>query len=332
MMKKIAVFLLALVLLLSLTGCEDAISKLLYKSDKDDPDLVQAREPDIPDTPPAVDNTPPVDQTEPDGPAEPEVPDDAPAPDEEKEPNAAAIAASHTDVSLFYAGESFKFLPRGVSGTYACTYTSANTEIAAVDESTGTITAVSPGMTTVSMHLECSEGQYDFDCIVRCRWEPALPEGEPDAGGPEQTGGGAPPAQDAAPSLSGFFSTLQGRYEGLDRLMVLDAQLLDSYYPGLRTANAVEEVLVQESAMTISNVAVGLVKLSENAATEDILAVQSILQSRITAQAEGGAFYPSACETWENGVITSASNCVGMFVYPDGAHDMASLFAETFGG
>lgn len=113
-------------------------------------------------------------------------------------------------------------------------------------------------------------------------------------------------------------------------MAVLDGELLENYYPGLSGIAAVEEILIQETAMSTANVAVGLVKLSDNATTQDILAVQSVLQSRITAQAEGGAFYPDSCETWENGVITSASNCVGMFVYPDGAHSMASLFTDTF--
>lgn len=55
-----------------------------------------------------------------------------------------------------------------------------------------------------------------------------------------------------------------------------------------------------------------------------------MLNARITAQAEGGAWYPASCETWAQGVITSVSNYVGMFVYPEDAQDMADLFTDTF--
>ena len=82
--------------------------------------------------------------------------------------------------------------------------------------------------------------------------------------------------------------------------------------------------------MTMANVAVGLVKLSDEATLDDILAVQAVFQGRITTQAEGGAWYPASCETWEQGVTSSVSNHVGMFVYPEGAQAMADLFTQTF--
>ena len=82
--------------------------------------------------------------------------------------------------------------------------------------------------------------------------------------------------------------------------------------------------------MTMANVAVGLVKLSGEATLDDVTAVTDVLNARITAQAEGGAWYPASCETWGQGVITSVSNYVGMFVYPEDAQDMADLFTDTF--
>lgn len=340
-MKKLTVILLTLVLLLSLTACEEALSKLLYQRDGDEgPGAVQAQEPSIPNTAPSPEDTPPVQAAGPTEPAEPSEPDvSAPVPDETSAPEKEndkkqddGIAASHSDVSLFYAGESFKLLPKNVTGVYACTYASADETIVTVDKE-GKITAVAPGITTVTMHLECSEGQFDFQCIVRCRWtpeEPDLPGSETASGETEPVSGEA--AQPSAPSLSGFFATLQGKYDGLSGMMVLDSQLLANYYPGLTGIASVEEVLIEESAISINNKAVGLVRLSDSATSEDILAVQNILQSRINAQAGGGAFYPDACEVWSGGVITSVSNCVGMFVYPDDAHSMATLFTDTFGG
>lgn len=79
------------------------------------------------------------------------------------------VTPSHTDVTFFNAGESFRYLPVGVSGVYACEYSTGDDQVASVDSSTGTVTAVGPGTTKVKMHVE-SNGQYDFECIVRCNW------------------------------------------------------------------------------------------------------------------------------------------------------------------
>ena len=320
-MKKITALLLTLVMLLGLTAC--SISFLNRETNnnadaKPESPVVQPEEPSIPDG--DGDDIAAV---------EPEIPDDAPdtlLPDpegKEEEPDApeeaSDITASHKDVTLFSAGETFTLSAQGVPGIYACTFASADESVAAVDENLGTVTAVAPGTTTITMHLECESGQYDFTCIVRCSWKA---EEAPPASADE-------PAQTTV-SLSGFFSTLQGSYEGLDSMMVLDGELLDTYYPGLRSIAAVEEVLVQETMMTMANMAVGLVKLSDDATSDDIVAVQNALQTRINTQADGGAWYPASCETWAQGIITSTSNVVGMFVYPENAQDMADLFAETF--
>ena len=323
-MKRLTAILLALVMLLSLAACG--------KKDKDpDSSGVQAQEPEIPGTPSsggsanydpsAPDAADFVSPTEPEpASASTENPTDAAKPD-------TGISVSHKDVSLFYAGETFTLRVGGISGIYACTFTSKSPEIASVDETTGVVTAVAPGITTINIHVEY-EGQYDFECIVRCRWteEASLP----DSGTEPNTEAPTAPAADPSTSLSDFYATLQGKYTGLSGMMVLDGQLLDSYYPGLSGIAAVKEILICESAISINNKAVGLVRLSDDASMNDVLQVQGILQSRITAQAEGGAFYPDACDTWESGVITSVSNCVGMFVYPDDAHSMASLFTDTF--
>lgn len=141
-------------------------------------------------------DTPPVQAEEP---SIPDVQDPSPSPSPEPagddvqeggSGNSADITPSHTDVTLFYAGEGFLYQPNGVSGVYACTYSSDAPEIAAVDDATGRVTAVSPGTTVVRMHVE-SNGQYDFSCTVRCSWKadetnktdeedgPVLPPTEP---------------------------------------------------------------------------------------------------------------------------------------------------------
>ena len=143
--------------------------------------------------------------------------------------------------------------------------------------------------------------------------QPEVPEEEKD----DQPGSDG---EEASP-LKDFYATLQAKYEGLDAMMVIEGELLETYYPGLSNRYLL---------ITTANVAVGMVKLSEDATLEDITAVQEILQARITTQAEGGAWYPESCETWKNGIITSVSNTVGMFVYPEQAQELADAFTEAF--
>lgn len=322
-MKKITALLLTMAMLLSLTAC--SISFLNRETTvpdvKPEPPAVQPEEPSVSDG--GEDDI---------GAVEPEIPADKPdtlLPDPEKddgkEPAAEetrTVMSSHKDVTLFSAGETFRLTVWDSNGKDpdTCTYTSADPSVAAVDEGGGEVTAVAPGTTTVTAHVTYGDETQDFDCIVRCSWKEDAPPAAEEAD-PGQT----------SVSLNDFFSTLQGSYEGLDSMMVLDGELLDTYYPGLSSIAAVEEVLVQETMMTMANMAVGLVKLSGDATSDDVVAVQNALQTRINTQADGGAWYPASCETWEQGIITSTSNVVGMFVYPENAQDMADLFAETFG-
>ena len=322
-MKKFIAFLLTLAMLLSLTAC--SISFLNRETnnmdDKPESPVVQPEEPSVPDG---------------DGggiaAVEPEIPDDKPdtlLPDPDKgddsevdDPDQYVIRISHSDVTLKKAGETFRLSVWDSEGKEpdACAFVSDDPEIASVDEAGGEVTAVAPGTTNIVAHVEFGGEKQELKCIVRCSWKA------------EET----PPASTDTPgqasvSLNDFFSTLQSSYEGLDSMMVLDGELLDTYYPGLSSIAAVEEVLVQETMMTMANMAVGLVKLSGDATIDDVVAVQNALQTRVNTQADGGAWYPASCETWKQGVITSTSNVVGMFVYPENAQDMADLFAETFG-
>ena len=314
-MKRWMALLLALVMAAGLAACGGRDGEGTPEDGK--PSVAAPEEPGGQDQPAPVQPEEPVGTGE-----EPVLPDQPPEADGDEAGGTAGdsrdIGVSHEDVTLFSAGETFTLSVQNVGGTYACSFTSADPEVAEADEQTGTVTAVAPGMTTVTAHLECESGQYDFACIVRCSWEaeePVLP--------------GSDTAADL-PALEDFFASLQSSYEGLDAMMVMDGELLDNYYPGLSGIAAVEEMLIQETKMSTANVAVGLVKLSDDAVFDDFVAVMDVLNARITAQAGGGAWYPASCETWEQGTITSVSRYVGMFVYPDGAQAMAELFTQTY--
>lgn len=80
------------------------------------------------------------------------------------------VAPSTVYAYFTHAGETARLTPVGVQGRYAAEFSSADPAVAAVDDRDGTITAVGPGETTVSLHVECSAGQFDFTCQVVCQW------------------------------------------------------------------------------------------------------------------------------------------------------------------
>lgn len=147
------------------TGTEPASDP---EPEEPQPEEPQAEEPEISD--PAKPVVPDFSGSQPPtGPVQskPEEPEQS----EPVQPDAAPdVTPSHTDVTFFSAGESFRYLPKGVSGIYACSYTSEDEKVAAVDPDTGRVTAVGPGTTNVKMHVEYN-GQYDFTCVVRCSWK-----------------------------------------------------------------------------------------------------------------------------------------------------------------
>lgn len=321
-MKKKLSLLLALAMLLSLTACSLNIgNKYDTNTGPEDETGSSTAQPQQPDEP--EDGDQPTQGTEPviPAPAEPAAPapEEPDGEDQDNDDAAPVVYVSHTDVTLKYTGETFRFTVWNSEGAApdSCTYTSADPAVASVDEAGGEVTAVAPGTTTITVRASFGGEQQDFDCIVRCVWEESEPS-LPVSGGAE------------LPSLTDFFATLQENYDALGAMMVMEGELLENYYPGLSSIAAVEEIYILETMISVSNVAVGLVKLSENATLDDLIAVQDILQARITTQANGGAWYPESCETWNQGVITSVSNVVGMFVYPAEAQSMADLFTDTF--
>lgn len=335
-MKKLLALLLALTMLLSLAACGKKDDKENNNAAPEGQDQVQTPDPQPdpePDPEPLLPD-PEKDEME-DGEeiledSGEELPEEAGEKEGEAD-SAPTFRVSHEDVTLGHAGETFRLSVWDANGDApdTCTYTSTYPEVASVDEAGGAVTAVAPGSTTVTVRAVYGDEQVEFQCIVRCRWTEEKNDAEKDeaAGGTES---GQPDSPASRPALTDFVAGLQGSYEGLGALSPYEGELLENYYPGLSGIAAVEEILVQETMMSTANVAVGLVKLSDDATLEDVLAVQNIFQSRITTQAEGGAWYPASCETWEKGVITSVSNCVGMFVYPESAQELADQFTETF--
>ena len=76
------------------------------------------------------------------------------------------VTANYSDVTLNIGDPPFQLTPVGMVGIYAAAYQSADTAVATVDEN-GLVTAVGPGTTDITLHVEGSGGQHDLVCTVR---------------------------------------------------------------------------------------------------------------------------------------------------------------------
>jgi len=240
----------------------------------------------------------------------------------ENQPEQVNVTISHTDVTLFEEGESFRLGIRGISGVYAATFTSADETIAAVDQN-GVVSAVAPGTTVVSVHIEGNGGQYDMECIVRCDWkeeeEPADGD-QPDNSQPDQT------LPSEGVDLEAFYSQITGSYE-FGPLERIDGEILENYYAGM-SAVETKQQLVTFNMMTMNN---GEFCLAEVANAADVETVKAIFQARVDYMVDGGAFYPGATDQWEfNSRVVAKGNCVMMIVH-ENCDDIVAAFNSFVG-
>ena len=104
--------------------------------------------------------------------------------------------------------------------------------------------------------------------------------------------------------LTAFYNTLAEEYgwvedaasSGPDDVLMsnIEGDLLESYYPGL--ADVATEQLIAKAPMM--SAVVNEIVLVQCDTEEDAATAASILQDRVDAQAEGGAWYPESMETW----------------------------------
>jgi len=302
MMKRFAALLLAVMLLLAMTACGEKNSGSNSGNDQvqtgtaDPADKEKPAETpsDNKDEDKAADNKEPEEQRP-----------EAEQPEEEKAPE---ITASHSDVTLKSVGSSFRFTEQGTPGIYACTYTSEDETIATVAED-GTVTAVAPGTTSVTMHIEYATGQVDFTCIVRCVWE---------------ENGNTASGVDLSAYFNGFMDSLG---EGnTPAVMELPGDVIDAYYPGLNDV-AKKQSVMQMAAMMQVAFEFALVEC-ENAS--DVETVKTIFRSRVDSQAGGGGFYPMVEEAWSNADILVNGNIVALIVAGEQQDNAVASFNALF--
>ncbi len=114
--------------------------------------------------------------------------------------------------------------------------------------------------------------------------------------------------------LTAFYDKMMNAAVEPPFMMLLEGEYLDNFYPGL---TAIETTQCVAAMPAISAVAAEFVFV-EVANSADIDAVRAILEARIDAQINGGAWYPETVDGWENhSEIVVIGNCVCLFVHMD---------------
>ena len=147
-------------------------------------------------------------------------------------------------------------------------------------------------------------------------------------------GGETAPQNDV--DLTAFYNTLAEEYgwvedaasSGPDDVLMsnIEGDLLESYYPGL--ADVATEQLIAKAPMM--SAVVNEIVLAQCATEEDAATAASILQDRVDAQAEGGAWYPESMETWSNAQVIQEGAYVAMVACAQHQAEIVEQFQQLF--
>lgn len=113
-------------------------------------------------------------------------------------------------------------------------------------------------------------------------------------------GGQGDGAETAEVSLTGLWAGMEESCGwGEDYMTGLEGELLEEYYPGLSEVPA-KQLIVRVPAMSSD---VNEIVLFQGETEEDAESAAAILQARIDAQVEGGAWYPETQAAWEKAQV-----------------------------
>lgn len=115
--------------------------------------------------------------------------------------------------------------------------------------------------------------------------------------GGQRDGGEAETAEVSLTDLWAGMETACGWEEGC--MTGLEGELLEEYYPGLSEVPA-KQLIVRVPAMSSD---VNEIVLFQGETEEDAENAAAILQARIDAQVEGGAWYPETQAAWEKAQV-----------------------------
>ena len=142
-------------------------------------------------------------------------------------------------------------------------------------------------------------------------------------------GCGSKKEEQANVDLTGFYNSLATEYGWDDNPMANlpdDPELLEMYYPGLSEINTTQLIAKAPMMSSVVNEFVFLQCETE----EDAAKAAEILQTRITAQAEGGAWYPESMEAWGRGVVDQQGTYVAMIASAEYQEDITAKWQAQF--
>lgn len=109
--------------------------------------------------------------------------------------------------------------------------------------------------------------------------------------------------------LTAFYDTLITEYGWDENYMAdIEGEMLEMYYPGLGEITTKQMIAKAPRMSSVVNEVVFLQCETE----EDAAKAAELLQQRIDAQAEGGAWYPESMEAWGRGVVDQQGAYVAM--------------------
>ena len=142
-------------------------------------------------------------------------------------------------------------------------------------------------------------------------------------------GCGSKKEEQANVDLTGFYNSLATEYGWDDNTMANltdDPELLEMYYPGLSEINTTQLIAKAPMMSSVVNEFVFLQCEKE----EDAAKAAELLQTRITAQAEGGAWYPESMEAWGRGVVDQQGTYVAMIASAEYQEDITAKWQAQF--
>ena len=113
-----------------------------------------------------------------------------------------------------------------------------------------------------------------------------------------------------APDLNTVYEDFIASLDEAPMMMDVTDDVVETFYPGLSAIELKQSVLVTAAISAVAY-EIAMVECADSA---DVETVQSIFQSRIDSQVDGGAMYPATAEAWEGAEILTSGNVVALIV------------------
>ncbi len=241
-------------------------------------------------------------------------------PDQSVLQEVATLSLNKTDFTLFQAGETYQLEPVWANGgSQPLVWTSSDETVATVTED-GTITAIAPGVATIT----AASDSLSASCTVRCNFE--VETETPDTGDTSTPDASAPSTDSV--DLNAFVFALADQHgeNFAANANVVEFGMHNDFYPGISDIPTNQLVIYQPMMGAV----VCEIALAEVTNAADVAAVKAIFQARIDAQVAGGAWYPESIEGWQNNSrIVTNGNYVMMIAWQF-CDDAVASFNDLF--